>query len=105
MDIINRLVLRLQKLSVRIKCRVSGFKWRISLKKKTMIDLIRKIMKSKFIFLLACFLLLVLVTLSNAQPPDLMPAPSQAPIDGGLSVLLISGGAYALKKLKANKND
>lgn len=35
-----------------------------------------------------------------AQPPGLPDAPSQAPIDGGLSLLALGGGAYALKKLR-----
>lgn len=39
-----------------------------------------------------------------AQPPGLPPAPSQAPIDGGLSILAIAGGAYVVKKLKSKAN-
>lgn len=35
-----------------------------------------------------------------AQPPGLPHNPQQAPIDGGLSLLALSGGAYALKKMR-----
>ncbi len=36
-----------------------------------------------------------------AQLPPMLPGnPSQAPIDGGLSVLALAGGAYAYKKLR-----
>lgn len=52
-----------------------------------------------------CFVLvlvLVLADLSFAQPPPpaLPIGPAQAPIDGGLSLLVLGGGAYALKKLR-----
>jgi len=35
-----------------------------------------------------------------AQPPGMPGAPDQAPIDGGLSILALGGGAYALKRLR-----
>ncbi len=35
---------------------------------------------------------------ATAQPG--FPGPSQAPIDGGLSLLAAAGGAYAIKKLR-----
>ncbi len=35
-----------------------------------------------------------------AQPP----APPATPIDGGLSLLLIAGGAYGVKKMMDKKN-
>lgn len=38
-----------------------------------------------------------------AQPPGLPGNPSQAPIDGGLSLLALGGGAYALKRLRERK--
>ncbi|MBO6535161.1 MAG: hypothetical protein JJ966_02990 [Balneolaceae bacterium] len=49
------------------------------------------------------FLVLIMVTLVQAQP-GLPSAPSQAPIDGGLSLLAAAGGAYAIKKLRDKKN-
>lgn len=36
-------------------------------------------------------------------PPGMPAAPQQAPIDGGLGVLALAGGAYALKKIRENK--
>ena len=38
-----------------------------------------------------------------AQPPGMPGAPDQAPIDGGLGLLLAGGSAYALKKLRKNR--
>ncbi len=39
-----------------------------------------------------------------AQLPPMLPNnPSQAPIDGGLSLVALAGGAYAWKKLKSSK--
>ena len=35
--------------------------------------------------------------------PGLPSNPSQAPIDGGLSLLAVAGGAYAWKKIKDRK--
>lgn len=46
---------------------------------------------------------LVLITGDLMAQPWLPEAPSQAPIDGGLSILALSGGAYALKKFRDNK--
>ena len=42
--------------------------------------------------------------------PGLPTAPDQAPIDGGLGILAVAGGAYAIRKLRktrsgAAKND
>lgn len=56
--------------------------------------------------LTTAFMLLVINTASLlAQTPPMLPGnPSQAPIDGGLSLLALAGGAYAYKKLnKTNK--
>ena len=36
--------------------------------------------------------------------PSLPSNPPQAPIDGGLGLLAVAGGAYAYKKLKDRKN-
>lgn len=33
-------------------------------------------------------------------PPPPPPAPAQVPIDGGLALLALAGGAYAVKKLR-----
>ena len=65
------------------------------------------------------FLLAVMPILSNAQPPDpnsggtgtggLPPGPGNtptgggAPIDGGLSIMLLLGAAYGTKKLTIKK--
>ncbi len=54
------------------------------------------------ILLLALTIILIATSLVFAQP-NLPAAPSQAPIDGGLSLLAAAGGAYAWKKLK-NRN-
>lgn len=56
-------------------------------------------------FFIAALLLMVCLGVSglSAQPPGLPSAPSQAPIDGGLSLLAAAGGAYALKKLRSKK--
>ena len=37
--------------------------------------------------------------------PSLPVNPPQAPIDGGLGLLAVAGGAYAYKKLKGKKNE
>jgi hypothetical protein len=56
-------------------------------------------------FILTTFaLLFVYAGLLFAQPPPSLPsAPSQAPIDGGLSVVALAGSVYAWKKLRASK--
>ncbi len=56
-------------------------------------------MKFPIQLLFSVFLVLIMVTLVHAQP-GLPSAPSQAPIDGGLSLLAAAGGAYAIKKLR-----
>lgn len=48
----------------------------------------------------ASFLIALFSTLVIAQPPGMPGAPSQAPIDGGLSFLAAAGGIYALKKIR-----
>jgi hypothetical protein len=61
-------------------------------------------MKNWIIFSL---IVLVLIAVGSAdlmaQPPGMPSAPDQAPIDGGLSLLVLGGGAYALKKLRNKK--
>ena len=58
-------------------------------------------MKTRILFTLTAILLFA-TEFAMAQPmlPD---APSQAPIDGGLTLLAAAGGAYAIKKLRAKK--
>ncbi len=51
------------------------------------------------VFTLACTLIVITSTMVIAQP-GLPGAPDQAPIDGGLGILAVAGGAYALKKLR-----
>ena len=54
--------------------------------------------------LATCILFLTSILPLLAQP-GLPTNPDQAPIDGGLLLLLIGGGAYGIKKLKdRNKN-
>ena len=59
-------------------------------------------MKTRILFTLTTLVLLA-SDLVMAQP-GLPSAPSQAPIDGGLSLLAVAGGAYAIKKLKDKKD-
>ncbi|MFV1883404.1 MAG: PID-CTERM protein-sorting domain-containing protein [Balneola sp.] len=56
-------------------------------------------MKYSTSLLFSLFLILILVTVVQAQP-GLPGAPSQAPIDGGLGLLAAAGGVYAIKKLR-----
>lgn len=57
-------------------------------------------MNSRIFFTFAIFLVIVITTADIWAQPGLPTPPSQAPIDGGLSILALAGGAYALKKLK-----
>ncbi len=56
-------------------------------------------MKYLAITLITFTIILIATAVAFAQP-GLPGAPSQAPIDGGLSLLAAAGGAYAYKKLK-----
>lgn len=56
-------------------------------------------MKPLLILLLTFSFVLAASVLILAQP-GLPSAPSQAPIDGGLGLLALAGGAYAYKKLR-----
>ena len=56
-------------------------------------------MKQLIKTLLPLAIITLLATLSYAQP-GLPTAPDQAPIDGGLSLLALGGGAYAAWKLR-----
>jgi hypothetical protein len=57
-------------------------------------------MKTLIYISLTIALVLLLTTIIMAQPPGLPSPPSQAPIDGGLSLLAAAGGGYAIKKLR-----
>lgn len=57
-------------------------------------------MKTSLIITVTLTVLLIATTLVLAQPPGLPATPSQAPIDGGLSLLAAAGGAYVYKKLR-----
>jgi hypothetical protein len=43
---------------------------------------------------------LIETVIAQPPPPALPGVPSQAPIDGGLTLLAAAGGAYAWKKLR-----
>ena len=61
-------------------------------------------MKSKAQF----FALLITVLITTDEifaQPELLSSPTQAPIDGGLSLLAAAGGAYAIKKLRDRNRD
>ena len=62
-------------------------------------------MKDKIInitLLIICFLIPVLPVL--AQPPTLPSLPG-APIDGGLSILLVAGAGYGIKKVREKRQN
>ena len=60
----------------------------------------------KYLFItLITFVILLLATVVVFAQPGLPSAPSQAPIDGGLSLLAAAGGAYALKKLRKKNQE
>ncbi len=63
-------------------------------------------MKYAIIFTLILFAVLILPELAAASPvpPPPPSAPNQTPIDGGLGVLAVAGGAYALNKLRKRKS-
>ena len=44
--------------------------------------------------------LLLFALVSHAQPSTGGPTPTGAPIDGGISVLLAGGAAYAVRRLR-----
>lgn len=57
----------------------------------------------KFIYLFLLMMLLIVGLdwgFAQPPPPALPVGPDQAPIDGGLALLALGGGAYALKKLR-----
>ncbi|GAB5408337.1 MAG: hypothetical protein BalsKO_07020 [Balneolaceae bacterium] len=58
-------------------------------------------MKARIFYTITA-LVLFATEFAMAQP-GLPSAPSQAPIDGGLTLLAAAGGAYAIKKLRDKK--
>ncbi|MEQ9308661.1 MAG: hypothetical protein RLN90_04350 [Balneolaceae bacterium] len=57
------------------------------------------------LYTLITLTILLLVTAVTMAQPGLPSAPSQAPIDGGLTLLAAAGGAYAIKKLRDKKKE
>jgi hypothetical protein len=56
------------------------------------------------ILLTTIFILASQTAILCAQLPPMLPGnPSQAPIDGGLSLVALAGGAYAYRKLRHKK--
>ncbi len=49
-------------------------------------------------------LLSAIIAMMISAPLFAQGAPPATPIDGGLSILLIAGGAYAIKRIKENRN-
>jgi hypothetical protein len=67
-------------------------------------------MAKKIIFMLfitvivAVILILFIPEFASSQAPPPPPSkPAQAPVDGGLGLLAVAGGAYAIKKLRNRK--
>ena len=54
----------------------------------------------RFIQTLLPLAVFTMVSVVAFAQPGLPTAPDQAPIDGGLSILAIAGGAYAVSKLR-----
>lgn len=52
--------------------------------------------------LLAAVAFLPLIVFAQPPPP---PAPAAVPIDGGLGLLALAGGAYAAKRLRDRRAD
>ena len=58
-------------------------------------------MKLKFTLILVFFLVVFTAfVFAQGTPPPMPFAPTQAPVDGGLSLLAAAGGVYAVKKLR-----
>jgi hypothetical protein len=61
-------------------------------------------MKTTLIIIITLILaILISSDILFAQLPGLPDDPDQAPIDGGLGLLAVAGGAYAWKKIKSRK--
>ena len=73
--------------------------------KNTEKNTLTKFMTKMGITVLVGFIVILVIVLIApdvifAQPPPILGDPQQSPIDGGLSVVAVAGGAYALKKLR-----
>lgn len=61
-------------------------------------------MKKLLTLLCVLSIVILLPELLFSQPPPMLPSDvTQAPIDGGLSLLGLAGGAYFLKKIRSKK--
>lgn len=54
--------------------------------------------------IIVCLFFIVKTVVLNAQP-NLPTTPGEAPIDGGLGLLALGGGAYALSKLRGKSKN
>ena len=61
--------------------------------------------KKTLVSILTICTIMVLPMLATAQLDGLPGAPENAPIDGGLSLLVAAGVGYGAKKLKERKNN
>jgi hypothetical protein len=62
-------------------------------------------MKKHFYLFLVSFLALSFVALADNPPGFGGGSPDPIPADGGLSILAVSGGMYAYRKLRARRAD
>ena len=58
-----------------------------------------------YIWLILILLIFLVFALPASAQPGMPMAPNQAPIDGGLGILAVAGGSYALNKLRKRKSD
>lgn len=61
--------------------------------------------KLKTLCIASSFLMINTAVVMGQSAPILPGAPSQAPIDGGLSILAAAGVGYAMYKLKNKRED
>ena len=61
-------------------------------------------MKRTYLFIALCMAIFVAFIIvpdrASAQPPPPPSKPAQNPVDGGLFLLVVAGGGYAIKKLR-----
>ena len=61
----------------------------------------------RIITALSCLLFMatlnLITSISYSQPPGMPGSPEQAPVDGGLALLAAGGAAYAISKLRKNR--
>ena len=60
--------------------------------------------KKILVSIVTLFIIMLLPMFASAQLDGLPADPENAPIDGGLSLLVAAGVGYGAKKLKAKKN-